>query len=79
MTDYQMPVLTEQEIRFISAYNSSIINSLGCRNKLTIQQEAELITAKIALAALTAEPVDPEDCFQRVYLAPPVLVIKQEG
>jgi len=77
MIYYQMPVLTEHEKEDLLAECRRMIND-AMKRGASYRQVAQMKLAKIALAALTAKPVDPADCFQPVYLAPPVPV-KQEG
>lgn len=90
MTDYTMPVLSEQERDKLTDYCKYRISELA---EYSLQAKC----LKIALAALTAEPVafGYEDglfeCGGKIsstatrhyvnplYAAPPVPVIKQEG
>lgn len=77
MSDYSMPVLSEQEREaLISLAKIEVKRWKSCADQQRGGFMVELM--EIALAALTAKPVDPADCFCEVYLAPPVPV-KQEG
>lgn len=80
MTDCQMPVLTEQEREIQIAEAKALMEQIikDCSVGWTADR-GYLVPLQIALASLTAEPVDPADCFQPVYLVPPVPVIKHEG
>lgn len=56
MSNFQMSKLTELQRRIVMSYNTAIIEGLTKREKLTLPQEAELLTARITLAALKDEP-----------------------
>lgn len=71
MTNYTMPVLSEHEKqRLINFCKADLSNWSPDGDYYPL--------LRIALAALTAKPVDPADCFCELYPAPPVPV-KQEG
>lgn len=72
-----MIALRKEKREELTAFINASIEQRCTVYTLEKQRELETLRDHIALASLTAGPVNPADCFEPVYLSPPVPEIKE--